>query len=80
MRVTAYEVGGYALKQKTLACSVMSLTDKSRYNYDCPCGQVISYEILRIVMIGQRPSLRLFWQSYHNAWLCQAHNGEQSVP
>ena len=31
--------------------SVLSLTENT-LNYDCPYGQVMSYEILRIVMIG----------------------------
>ena len=39
-------------KQKADPFSVILLTEYSRYNYYFPCGQVMSYEMLRIVMIG----------------------------
>jgi hypothetical protein len=28
------------------------IAPRGKFNYDCPEGQVMSYEILRIVMIG----------------------------
>ena len=31
---------------------MIALTGKLGENYDCPIGQVMSYDMLRIVMIG----------------------------
>ena len=49
------------------------------FNYDCPFGQVMSLDMLRIVMIWQS-------QSYNKngnhtiTFAQQIHNGEQSEP
>ena len=36
----------------TLPLSVNTLNGVFTLNYDCPCGQVMSDDMLRIVMIG----------------------------
>ena len=38
--------------QKSPTLSVIVLNGQFTLNYDCPYGQVMSYDMLRIVMIG----------------------------
>ena len=54
----------FDINNKAAPLSVLSLTENTP-NYDCSKGQVMSYDMLRIVMIG---SAKLI------------HNGEQSEP